>query len=1400
MKGGLTGVSLRLTVITACIASLATPAEAIQPAGTTPISTSIGAPRAMQPLFGGSLASPTSYRDATAASSPTSRPASSDPSETKTTYRVVPGDNLWKISAALLADRIGLDRGRLSNRRIAIYWLKVVSANLASLRSGDPDLIYPGEIVKLPSQGQQIDLVPPPAPIIVQHPENPTRGTSARFGFSQKLAGTSFMCQLDGGGLEACVSPIEYPGPLGEGRHRFEVISINRAGKSATSAFAWLIDRTAPLPDPSQVAPPVDPTIATSVYSATEFLYTGEDPIQSGVSPGTIDEQRVAVARGRVLARDGKPIPGVAISVLDHPEYGRTESRSDGAYDIVANGGGPLILNFSHHGFLTAQRQVQVPWADFVPVPDVVLIPYDARVTTIDPGSSDPIQVARGTPVTDADGTRQATLFFPEGTTATMRLPDGSARPLTMMHVRATEYTVGENGNESMPSELPPTSGYTYAVEFSVDEAVAAGAVGVDFDKPVVGYFENFLNFPVGEHVPIGYYDRVEGKWIPSEDGVVLEVVSVTRRMADVDLDGDAVAETSSELAAAGIADPERQQLALLYGVGQTLWRVAVRHFSPWDCNWPYGLPADAAPPGQPDPQPDKPVEKGCTVPGSIIECENQVLGESIPLTGMPFTLNYWSNRVPGYRPAYAVNIPLRGATVPSSLKRIDVQVAVAGRVFYEKHPKTDKSATFSWDGVDAYGRMVQGEQVVTVSVGYVYQAVYQQSASGGRGSAFMGDSFLRWSGILTAHRGRREITSWQRWTGTIGNWNASPEELDGWTLGVHHSYDSVGHVLHLGDGRNYRAAALPDVITTVAGTGLPGFGGDGGKATAAKLSSPRGLAVDANGALYIADTNNNRIRRVERDGVITTYAGNGKPTGAVGDEGPATLATIRGPADLAIRRDGSLYVTAPAEFRIRLVDLGHIIHTAVGTGIGCLPQTSGCGDGGPAAEAELYGIRGISAGPNDELFVSNNTRIRRVGPDGLIDTVSGGDNSGFEGDGGPALRGIFHQSAGQAVGPDGSLYVADSSNGRIRRISPDGLLTTVVGNGGMCVSHTALCGDGGPATEAQLSQPWDVAVGPDGSLYIADRGNCRVRMVRPDGIISTIAGTGTCGYAGDIGPAVSANLKDPQSLAISSDGTLYISDSGNHRVRRVSPATPAASLGTFVVPSRDGNEAFVFDNNGRHLRTLNALTGGVLYRFGYNSAGYLSTVTDGDGNVTTLERDADSEPTAIVAPGGQRTELGVGGDDYLAEVTNPAGEETLLAYAPGGLLLELADPRSKVHTFTYDALGRLEMDQDPAGGSVTLTRTDTETGWVVETTSGLGRIRTYEVERMPDGGLLRAVTDAAGLRTEAIFSSNGSTTTTFPNGMVQTSLMGPDPRWGMQAPVTSNSTVTMLSGLSRTQ
>lgn len=347
-----------------------------------------------------------------------------------------------------------------------------------------------------------------------------------------------------------------------------------------------------------------------------------------------------------------------------------------------------------------------------------------------------------------------------------------------------------------------------------------------------------------------------------------------------------------------------------------------------------------------------------------------------------------------------------------------------------------------------------------------------------------------------------------------------------------------------------------PGAIVTLAGTGEAGARGDGGPAAAAQLNAPSGVAFGPDGSLYIADTENHRIRRVSPGGLISTIAGTGAP-GFSGDGGPATGAQLTSPGSVALGADGSLFVADTGNQRIRRITPGGVISTVAGTaaaGYG--------GDGGPAAGAQLAYPAGVATGPDGSLYIADtgNHRVRRVNPFGMITTVAGSGVPGFSGDRDAATAARLFGPRQVALGPDGALYIADTDNHRVRMVAADGTISTVAGSGAFGYS-----GDGSSATSARLAYPASVSVAPDGTLYIADFSNQRIRAVSALGIITTVAGTGAAGYGGDGGPATSALLAGPRGVALGTDGSLYIADTGNHRVRAI---VVAGSIVAKLIPS----------------------------------------------------------------------------------------------------------------------------------------------------------------------------------------------------------------------------------------
>ncbi len=1133
-------------------------------------------------------------------------------------------------------------------------------------------------------------------------------------------------------------------------------------------------------------APPNPTDAPTDFSSSVAFLYSGAGASQQGVTPGAIEAGRVAVLRGRVVDRAGDPVAGVRVTALGHPELGFTRTRPDGMFDLAVNGGGPVEVDYRTDGYLPVQRTETAPWRDFASVADVVLTTLDSAVTKVTSGAAD-WQMHRANPVTDGDGTRRPTLLFAPGTHASLRMANGSLQAAPSISVRATEFTAGATGPDAMPGQLPAASGYTYAVEYSADEAITAGAVGVTFDQPVITYTEDFVGFPVGAVVPAGTYSPTAGRWEANPNGIVVRVVSISGGVATLDVDGDAVADTGAALDALGITDAELAQVGALYAPGTALMRVATTHFSSADYNWPYGPPTGA---GAPDGGPQTDAPGGSCAGGSIIICESQTLAETIPVAGTPYSLVYGSDRVPGRIASRSIRLRLWSGSglTPGA---IHVIIQVAGQTVSQTFPGNTATTTFTWDGRDAYGRPVLGWVPATVEVGYEYEGQYYASRTDQANAfgSFSGVTFT--TGAPPGRRGSRHLAAsgsvpsrtpiviWRSWQTTVGIWDSRGLGLGGWVLDPVETYDRDAGLLKNGDGTTERAdRAAYDAVSLLAGwngTGNPGgFAGDGGNAVGARLAGPDGVAVAPDGSVYVADVINSRVRRIAPDGVISTvYGGTACPEPAAGCR----------PVDVAVGPDGALYVADIYRYRVLRVEPGGGETLVAGNGT---PTYSG--DGGPATLAGLARPASIAVGPDGSVWITDTApdltvRIRRVAPDGTITAAIGGGpapSSGNPfGDGLPAdqVRIANLSDNALAVGPDGTVYVADVSTfGFIRAIGPDGISHRFAGGNG------GVVGDGGSALAATLYQIHALAAGPDGSVYIGEPS--RVRKVLVDGTISTIAGDGVGGtYGGDGGPAGSSQLSGVFGIAISPDGGLVFVDHNNQRVRVVRSVLKGVALGALSLASADGSEVYLFDAAGRHVETRDGLTGTVTMQLGYDAAGRLSTLTDRHGLVTTIEHDAAGLPTAIVAPGGQRTALTVNPEGFLSTITDPLAQVTHLAYAgSGGLLATLTDNRGKAHQFGYDALGLLESDQDPAGGLQTLSRTDLPAG--VEVTDTIAtktgsRQVVYRFDALADGSMRWRQTASGGALTETLQRRDGTVRIAYADGRVEDLTTGSDPRYG---------------------
>uniref|UniRef100_A0A803TF16 Teneurin transmembrane protein 1 n=1 Tax=Anolis carolinensis TaxID=28377 RepID=A0A803TF16_ANOCA len=677
-----------------------------------------------------------------------------------------------------------------------------------------------------------------------------------------------------------------------------------------------------------------------------------------------------------------------------------------------------------------------------------------------------------------------------------------------------------------------------------------------------------------------------------------------------------------------------------------------------------------------------------CPERGTIIP-ELQVVQEEIPIPYSFVKLSYLSSRTSGYKTL--LWIILTHSIIPPGMTKVHLTVTIEGRLAQKSFPATTNMVyTFAWNKTDIYGQKVSGLAEAMVSVGYEYETC-------------------------------PDFILWEKRTVTLQGFELDASNLGGWSLDKHHILNTQSGIVHKGNGENIFISQQPPVISTVMGNGHQrsvSCASCNGPSHTSKLFAPVAMASGTDGSIYIGDFN--FVRRLLPSGnSISILELRNRDTRHSTSPAHKYYLAMDPVSESLYLSDTNTRRVYKVKSLSETKDLAKNYEVVAGTGDQCLPfDQSHCGDGGRASEASLHSPRGITVDKHGFIYFVDGTMIRKIDGNGLISTLIGSNGltstQPLSCDAGMDITQVrLEWPTDLAVNPlDNSLYVLDnnivlqiSENRRVRIIAGRPIHCQVPGIDHVLVSKVAI--------HSTLESARAISVSHSGMLYIAEtdeRKINRIQQVTTNGEISIIAGAPTdcdckidpncdC-FSGDGGYAKDAKLKAPSSLAVSPDGTLYIADLGNIRIRAVSRNKAHLSdMNIYEIASPADQELYQFTSNGTHLHTLNLITRDFIFNFTYNGEGDLTTVTNSNGNSVHIRRDASGLPLWLLVPSGQVYWLTISSNGILKRVYTQGYNLALMTY-PGttGLLATKSNEYGWTTVYEYDSDGHLTNATFPTG------------------------------------------------------------------------------------------------------
>uniref|UniRef100_A0A8C6M5K8 Teneurin-2 n=1 Tax=Nothobranchius furzeri TaxID=105023 RepID=A0A8C6M5K8_NOTFU len=750
---------------------------------------------------------------------------------------------------------------------------------------------------------------------------------------------------------------------------------------------------------------------------------------------------------------------------------------------------------------------------------------------------------------------------------------------------------------------------------------------------------------------------------------------------------------------------------------------------------------------------------------------ETQVLHEQIEVPGMTLKLCYLSSRTQGYRSL--LKVTMTPAVVPMGLLKVHLMVAVEGHLFQKWfHSSPNLAYTYIWDKTDAYGQRVYGLSEAVVSVGYEYESC-------------------------------ASLILWEKRTTFLQGYELDPTNLGGWSLDKHHILNTRSGILHKGSGENVFVTEQPPVVTSIMGNGrrrsisCPSCNG---LADGNKLLAPVALAMGNDGSLYVGDLN--YVRRVypsmNTTGILELRNKDFRHSNNPTHKYFLAVDPVSGSLFLSDTNSRRIY-------RVRSLTGGRLLsdnaEVVAGTGEQCLPFDERCGDGGKATEATLMSPKGIAVDKNGLMYFVDATMIRKVDQNGIISTLLGANDL-------TAVRPLSCDTSMDvsqvrlewptdlAVNPmDNSLYVLE--NNVILRITENHQVSIIAGRPMHCQVPGIDYSLSKLAIHAALESATAIALSHSGTLFIAETDEKkinRVRQVNTNGEISLLAGAASdcdckndvncnCFY-GDDGYAPDAGLNSPTSLAVSPDGTLFIADLNNIRIRavRANRPGPAVSSVGFAgsaqheVASPREQELYVFNGEGLHIQTVSLVTGEPLYNFTYGPDGELAMLVDNCNNTVKVRRDSSGQGGGagllrlVLLPENQVVTLGLDPTGGLRSVSAMGQEVALMGYSGNtGLLATKADETGWTTFYQYDSEGRLTNVTYPTGMVTSLHR-EIELEWK---STGVRMVLTISPDQLsPNHGLTKTLNDVFvspptdQVRNTYQLCNNGTLRVMYANGM----------------------------------